>query len=137
MVNSNNIPGFILILLLTAMVASILSLKSQNPNLKVLLAVGGWSHGPGPFSAVAATDSGIDVWAANVTSYLRQRGLDGLDVDWEYPVGRGTPASDKQRFTAFLQVSDGNDDVRNDNTHNMNDDDSEEERENQNNDDDF
>ncbi|XP_041364068.1 chitotriosidase-1-like [Gigantopelta aegis] len=86
-----------------AMIAQILALKNQNPNLKVLLAVGGWTHGPALFSAVAATDGGIDVWAGNVIAYLRQRRLDGLDVDWEYPVGRGSPASDKQRFSIFLQ----------------------------------
>ena len=46
----------------------------------------------------------MHAFASNAVEYLHRYNFDGLDVDWEYPADRGSPAGDKQRFTNLLKV---------------------------------
>lgn len=77
----------------------ILNLKTKNPDLKVLLAVGGWMVGPEPFKEVTETNYRKMSFILNVIDFLRDRGFDGLDVDWEFPRGE----DDKSRFTELVK----------------------------------
>jgi chitinase len=82
------------------------SLKQQNPDLSVLVSVGGWLWSTN-FSDVALTAQSRAVFIRSVMDFLAQYQLDGLDIDWEYPGMRGAGhkfrSVDKQNFTLLLK----------------------------------
>lgn len=81
------------------------ALKERNRDLKVILSVGGW--GADHFSDAALTAASREKFAASATALIEQHGLDGLDLDWEYPGQRGAGvkfrAEDKRNFTLLLE----------------------------------
>lgn len=56
------------------------ALKKINPDLKVLLAVGGWNHGSAPFTQMVATEQSRAQFVENSYNFLKQYGFDGLDL---------------------------------------------------------
>lgn len=80
------------------------ALKRTNPNLKTLIALGGWndSHFSMSYSDLVASEANMDHFVAQATRFVIQYGFDGLDFDWEYPGDPGRP-EDKARFVTLLR----------------------------------
>lgn len=87
-----------------AQYAVVMNKKVENPDLKVMLAVGGYNHGVEKFSAMVSSLANIFNFTSNAITFLRQYGFDGLDLDWEYPAHRGSPAGDREKFTQLTKV---------------------------------
>ena len=84
---------------------SIVELKKQKPSLKVLLSIGGW--GSGNFSEMAATENNRKAFAADCQRVVKEFGLDGIDLDWEYPTSSAARISsspaDRDNFTLLMR----------------------------------
>ncbi|MBM3980166.1 MAG: glycoside hydrolase family 18 protein [Planctomycetes bacterium] len=81
-------------------------LKKKHPHLKTLISVGGWTLSS-PFSDLATTDPGRKKFASSCVAFMTKYGFDGVDIDWEYPVGGGletnkTRPEDKANYTLLL-----------------------------------
>ena len=82
-------------------------LKEQYPHLKTLISVGGWTWSE-RFSDVALTEQSRTIFADSLLEFILKYGFDGVDLDWEYPVGGGEADNinrpeDKQNYTLLLQ----------------------------------
>lgn len=83
----------------------IVGLKQQNPQLKVLLSIGGWTSGR--FSEMAATKENREAFARDCRRIVDDFGLDGIDMDWEYPTsseaGISSSPDDTRNFTLLMK----------------------------------
>jgi chitinase len=90
----------------TATIRKMVSLKSKNPELKVLISLGGWG-GCKTCSDVFATKQGRKDFVQSIKEYYEYFKVDGLDLDWEYPAISGYPGhkfspGDKKNFTKLV-----------------------------------
>ena len=85
----------------------VIALKSVNPNLKVMLMVGGWGMKADGFSMMARDAEKRTEFCTSVKNHLDTYGLDGIDIDWEYPTysaeGTGADPNDTRNFNTLLK----------------------------------
>ena len=83
----------------------IVALKEKAPHLKVLLSIGGW--GSGRFSEMAADEQNRLSFAKDCQRVIQEFGLDGIDIDWEYPTVSAANISsspdDTDNFTLLMR----------------------------------
>lgn len=92
---------------------SVVALKKKNPKLKILLSftngVTNSDNAAGEgFSVLAASDEMRKAFAEDCLQFCKEKGIDGIDIDWEYP-GLGwsgqacDPANDTKNHVLMMQ----------------------------------
>ena len=82
-------------ILFSDQIQKLISLKSENPLLKVLISVTG---PPERFSEIGSS-ADMRAFADACAKIVRNQGVDGIDVLWEYP-----SRTEKSEFSYLLQV---------------------------------
>ena len=91
----------------SALITRMVGLKKRNPELKVMIAMGGWSACQN-CSEVFSRNDGRKTFAKTTKDLLDYFNADGIDIDWEYPAVVGYPGhryteADKQNFTLLIK----------------------------------
>ncbi|KAL5040855.1 hypothetical protein BDW71DRAFT_212703 [Aspergillus fruticulosus] len=83
-------------------------LKDRFDGLRVNIAIGGWAFNDGNtahiWSDLVADYGNTQTFLDSLVAYLKKYGLDGVDLDWEYPVAedRGGVDEDYDNFVVFV-----------------------------------
>lgn len=91
----------------------IVALKESAPALKILIAFTHVVDNPGniqggSFSAMASTSQGRKAFALDCKAFIEKWGIDGVDIDWEFPGlswsgAASDPAIDTHNFTLLIK----------------------------------
>jgi len=65
--------------------SALAALRKANPQLQILVSVGGGGVGSAGFSDMAITAEGRRRFVDSAIAIVEKYSLDGIDVDWEYP----------------------------------------------------
>ncbi len=81
-------------------------LKLSNPNLKLIISVGGW--GIDGFSDASYSEKNRYEFAKSIIEFLEKYNFDGVDIDWEFPVHGGWGAiksrpEDKENLVLLIE----------------------------------
>lgn len=92
----------------TPTLKKLVSLKSRNPQLRVVISLGGWG-GCKTCSDIFSTKENREAFASSVKKVNEHFGADGIDLDWEYPAIEGFPShhykpEDKTNFTKLVET---------------------------------
>lgn len=80
--------------------------KAHKRNVKVMLAVGGWSYNDTPleatFMSATETDEKIKKFGDSIVDMCVKYGFDGIDMDWEHPRVDGTSKIQYEKLMVYL-----------------------------------
>eukprot|EP00833_Pecoramyces_ruminatium_P017058 jgi/Orpsp1_1/1191090/evm.model.d7180000083431.1 len=81
---------------------------AHNQGVKVLMSVGGW-YGSRYFTKMTSSKSNMEKFAESCKNLIDNNGIDGIDIDWEYPGREGacnTPdlANDTDNYLTLLGI---------------------------------
>jgi chitinase len=83
--------------------------KQHNPNMKILISLGGWSWGGTlvcpTFSKMASSETSRTNFINQAIKFARTFEFDGIDIDWEYPAdtANGCNPMDTQNFLSLMK----------------------------------
>lgn len=94
----------------------LVAFKKDYPELKLLLFIGGWGKNADGFSQMAKDDTKRALFCSECVRLCKEYGLDGVDLDWEYPgysakttlddgttYYNGSDPSDRANFTRLVK----------------------------------
>ena len=79
--------------------------RAHRAGTRVLISLGGWANSE-HFPAAASSEASRRRFAGECVALVQKYGIDGIDIDWEYPgyaPHNGTP-SDRANFTLLLRT---------------------------------
>ncbi|KAL8782914.1 MAG: hypothetical protein Q9213_005026, partial [Squamulea squamosa] len=90
------------------LISRVTFLKSRYQGLRVNVAIGGWAFNDPPtqtlFSDMASSYVNRQTFIESLVSFIQKYGLDGVDIDWEYPAApdRGGLPVDTSNFVLLM-----------------------------------
>ncbi|KAK4982525.1 hypothetical protein LTR50_007700 [Elasticomyces elasticus] len=101
-----------------SLISRVAFLKARYSGLRVNIAIGGWTFNDPPtqtfFSDMASTHENRQTFISSVVAFLQKYGLDGVDIDWEYPKASdrgGAPADTDNYVLLMSEIRDAFDQV--------------------------
>ncbi|MDR0483735.1 MAG: hypothetical protein LBH40_00445 [Alphaproteobacteria bacterium] len=81
-------------------------LKQKNPNLNLVISVGGW--GVDGFSSASANPKHRKIFARSIANFLEKYQFNGVDIDWEYPLSTAggiikSSPHDRENFVLLIE----------------------------------
>ena len=80
-------------------------LRQKNPDLKVMIAIGGWNEGVKKYSDMVSDGAVRKNFVESVVKFVELHEFDGLDLDWEYPGDSERGGKHSDRYLTMIRSS--------------------------------
>ena len=86
---------------LSAVRSDLADLRSANPDLDLIVSLGGEAVGPDAFSSLAGNEFKLDNLTSSLNDLYRNEVIDGVEVNWEWPLKSG----DKEDRAKLVRIA--------------------------------